>query len=125
MLVDRLFATASVFFTFATVEPPCILAENRGLVLLLEVLTVQNFVDLLHTVVDRDLVREIGREHERLKPHPLNRVSQGLLVTLAANEDSVVRKIIGGMPIELESTVFQFALEPIEHERNPRRAAFH
>ena len=40
MLVDSLFATASVFFTLATVEPPRILAENRSLVLLLEILTV-------------------------------------------------------------------------------------
>jgi hypothetical protein len=40
MLVDSVSATASVFFTLATVEPPCILAENRGLVLLLEILTV-------------------------------------------------------------------------------------
>ena len=70
-------------------------------------------------------MRKIGREHERIRPHPLDRVRQRLFVTLAAHEDSVVGKIIGGMPLELEPAILQFALEPIEHERNPRRAALH
>src|SRR5262245_5711882 len=84
-----------------TVEPPRVLAEDRGLVLFLEVLPLENFVDLLHAIVDRDLVRKIGRKHEWFGSHPLDRVRQCLLVTLAANENSVAGKIILGRPFEL------------------------
>ena len=124
-MTDRDRAAADLRLSLATVEPPGILTENRGLVLLLEILPLEHLVDFFHTVVDRNFVRKIGRKHERLGAHPLDRVSQGLLVTLAANEDSVAVKVITGMPFELEPAVLQFALETIDHERDPRRAALH
>ena len=57
-------------------------------------------------------MRKVGVEHERLRPDALDRVRQRLLVTLAAHEDTIVGKITGWMPLELQSAIFQFAIEP-------------
>jgi hypothetical protein len=94
-------------------------------VLFLEIVSLQNLIDLFHAVGYRNLVGEIRREHERLGTDPFNGVGQRLFIALAADEDPVVFEIVERMALEFEATLFQFAFKTIDHERNPRRAAFH
>src|SRR5574341_412867 len=71
------------WFRSAAVKPPRVSAQDRRLVLFLQIVALQDFIDLFHTIADRDLVRKIGGEHERLGPDALDRVGQRFLVAFA------------------------------------------
>ena len=87
---------------------------------LLQIVALQDLVDFFHAIGNRNLVREIRREHERFGADPFDGISQRFLIALAADENPVVGKIVAGMTLELESAVFELPLEAIPMQERPQ-----
>jgi hypothetical protein len=50
------------------VEAPGIVAEYGCFVLGFQILSLDDFVDFFHAIIQADFVREVRREHKRLRP---------------------------------------------------------
>src|SRR3954454_10907607 len=85
------------------VEPTGVLPQEHGLVLGTEIVALQDLVDLLHAVVHGDLVREVRCEHEGLRADALDRVSQPLLVPLAADVDAAALEVSERMLLQRQT----------------------
>src|SRR5688500_9204383 len=101
-----------------------VVAQDRCFVFLLQICALDDLVDFLHAVAERNLMREIGGEHERRRADALNGVSESLFVALAADEDAAAGKIVFRFSFELKTAVFQLPFQSIDDDRNPRGAAF-
>src|ERR671919_533460 len=77
------------------VEAPRVCFQYRFFVFIPEVIAFDDFVDLLHAIVEGDLVREVRSEHERPGSHAFDGISQGFFVALAADENFTACEIIG------------------------------
>src|SRR5205807_1082533 len=106
------------------IKAPGVFSKYRFFVFILEVMSLDDFVDLFHAVVEGNLVWKVRGEHERLGSDALDRIGQGPLVALAADEHFAALKIVFGFALDAQTAVLQFSFQAVDHHGNPARAPF-
>ena len=113
-----------IYCALDRVKTSGVVAQDRRFVFGLEVVAFEDLVDFFHAIIEGNLMREVGGEHERFRADPLDAVSERFLIALAADEYFVAAKIIHRFALDAEAAVFQLSFQAIEHHGYPARAAF-
>src|SRR4029434_8870442 len=101
------------------IKTPRVVAENRGFMLFFQIVALDDFVDLLHAVVEGDLVRKIRREHKRFHSNPFDSVGQSFFVALAATEEPAALEVVHWFAFDAQAAVLQFSFQTGDHHGAP------
>src|SRR6266542_3036387 len=85
-------------------------------------MTFDDFVDLLHAIVEGNLVWEVRGEHEWFGADALDGIGERLLIAFAADEQFAAGKIIHGLALNTQAAILQLSFQAIDNHGNPTRA---
>src|SRR6185295_11590813 len=94
------------FYRSNVVKPARIITQDCRFVLLFQIRALEDFVNFLHAVPERNLVGKVGREHEWLRTDAFDGVRERLFITFAADENSTAGEILSRFFFEPETAVF-------------------
>src|SRR5262245_873062 len=89
-----------------------------------QIVALDDFVDLLHAVIEGDLVRKIRGEHERFRSDALDGIGQSFFVAFAAAEELATFEIVHRFTFDAQPAVLQFSFQTVDDHGNPTGAAF-
>src|SRR6266850_2935989 len=110
--------------TLEVIESLGVFSQYHRFVLVVDVFSFENFIDLMQRIFHWDFVGKIRSKHAALWPDPFDDIGQYALVPLATDEKSIAAKVIDDRLLATKLTVLPFAFEPVNDQRNPARTAF-
>src|ERR687891_471475 len=73
-----------------------VLSQDHGLMIVFQITSFENFIDLFHAVIQCYLVRKIRGEHKRLRTGSFDGVPQRLFIPFATYEDPAAAEVFFG-----------------------------